>query len=235
MAVSAPGDSPPDQGGGFLSWLQGLAPEAQSAIMRVMAQANPVSSANAATASPLATPSPVPAALAGGGPPVPDSLVGHGDGPPPLPIAASPPPIVVGSGGSSGGAGATNSGGAWPVGPPGSRPAPVQSSPQMGMPFPPGYGPETTNMPYPGQVDPKGVFAPKPTVHPAVARAQARVAAHINPRATALAPAAAAGSPFVPIAAQNQDWAGGALARYGSSGFGRQGTALDLSKLFGRG
>jgi hypothetical protein len=38
----------------------------------------------------------------------------------------------------------------------------------------------------------------------------------------------------VPIAAQNQDWSGGALSRYGTNGFGRQGTALDLSKLFGR-
>ena len=51
--------------GGFLQWLQGLAPQAQSAIMRVMAQANPVQPAAAADSvqrapNPLNNPSPVP-------------------------------------------------------------------------------------------------------------------------------------------------------------------------------
>ena len=115
LGAGAPGGGG-DQGG-FLQWLQGLAPQAQSAIMRVMQNANPVQPAAADTLqqapNPLNNPSPVNPALANGGPPVPPVLtqtpnaaaaIGnpHGDGPPPPPIAP-----IVGAGGSAGGAGAS--------------------------------------------------------------------------------------------------------------------------------
>ena len=173
LGAGAPGAGG-DQGG-FLQWLQGLAPGAQSAIMRVMAQANPVSSANAATANPLNNPSPVPPALAAGGPPVPDSLVGHGDGPPPPPppvVAAPPAPIapVVG-GGSSGGGGASGGIGS-------DARFPVAAAPGTG-----GIGSDARF--------PVGPYAtpPLPPVRPKNLGAApvARVRAHIDPRATALA------------------------------------------------
>ena len=248
MAVYAPGDDPSDvSSGGFPSWLANLPASIQAQLMRVGNYVNPVSSANAAPASiaasvgqppnPLTNPSPVDSRLAGGGPPVPASLTGPPSGGPP--VAA-----FNGGGGSSGGGGA--SGGAWPVGPPGSQPAPAAPPVQMGMPFPPGYGPETTNMPYPGQVDPKGVFAPKPAAQPAVARGGGRT--RISPNARAQAPGAAAGNPFTTINRPNMDPgpmydqqgnpigpSGGALAGgRGPSGGPPLMTALDLSKLFGR-
>ena len=244
MAVFAPGDSPPAGGdGGFSAWLQGLAPEAQSAIMRVMAQANPVSPAAADTLSPNPNPltnPPVDPRLAGGGPPVPPSVLGGGQPPanpltqpspvdprlvgggPPVTPGMIPPiqaSIVGGGGGASGGVGSDAR-------------YPVIAADQRGVPQPPGYGPETTHMPYPGQTDPRGVFAPKPPVVVARAPVRAKPVARIPPTARAQAPGSAAGSPFTTIAAQNQDWSGGALSRYPLGG--RVGTALDLSKLFGR-
>jgi hypothetical protein len=127
----------------------------------------------------------------------------------------------------------------------------VPPMPQGAPPRPGGIGSDAnfpimgggTGMPSsygaPGQVP-----APLPPMRPPAAPVRPRVAggappvrkrpASIPPTATALAPAAGSKSPFVPIAAQNQDWSGGALSRYGTNGFGRQGTALDLSKLFSR-
>ena len=166
--------------GGFLQWLQGLAPGAQSAIMRVMAQANPVSSANAATAdsvsrapNPLNNPSPVPPALAGGGPSVPVGAV------PPMgtpPIGGGPGMTMdpkgfaafQGGGGSSGGGGASNHM-PWP-----------DTGQGAGSPIALGGGP--------GNASEVPTGTPAAPVHPAVARAVAR--ARINPRATALAPGA---------------------------------------------
>ena len=171
LGAGAPGAGG-DQGG-FLQWLAGLPAAAQASIMRVMAQANPVSSANAATAdsvqrapNPLNNPSPVPPALAAGGPPVP-TLVGHGDGPPPPPppVVAAPIAAAVGGGGSSGGGGASNHM-PWP-----------DTGQGAGSPIALGGGPGNA-------MDPKG-YTGTPAVHPAVARAAAR--ARINPRATALA------------------------------------------------
>ena len=188
-----PSSSGGDQGG-FLSWLQGLAPEAQAAIMRVMAQANPVSSADAAplnnvgkqlapgqpgiaasltsNGNPLSNPSPVDPRLAAGGPPVPAGAV------PPMgtpPIGGGPgmamqsPTGIIPGGGSSGGGGAS---GPIVMGPEGSAAPPIS--------VPIGGGPGNT------MEAPTGT----PAVHPAVARAAAR--ARIDPRATALAPGAAA-------------------------------------------
>ena len=135
--------------GGFLQWLQGLAPQAQSAIMRVMAQANPVQPAAAADSvqrapNPLNNPSPVPPALAAGGPPVPAGAV------PPM----GTPPIGGGPG--------------------------MAMDPKGFTGIVPGGG---------NAMDPKGF-----TGTPAAAAPIARVRAHINPRATALAPAAPGGA-----------------------------------------
>ena len=178
LGGSAPGAGG-DQGG-FLQWLQGLPAQAQASIMRVMQNANPVSSANAAPApgiaatlsssgNPLNNPSPVPPALAAGGPPVPAGAV------PPMgtpPIGGGPGMAmdpkgftgVVPGGGSSGGAGAS---GPIQMGPEGAAASPINvplgGGPGMAMEAPTGT----------------------PAVHPAVARA--RAAARINPRATALA------------------------------------------------
>ena len=169
--------------GGFLQWLQGLPAQAQASIMRVMAQANPVSPANAATAdsvqrapNPLNNPSPVPPALAAGGPPVPASAV------PPMgtpPIGGGPgmamqsPTGIIPGGGSSGGGGASNHM-PWP-----------DTGQGAGNPIALGGGP--------------GNASEVPTGTPAVdatgdIKPIARVRAHINPRATALAPAAPGGA-----------------------------------------
>ncbi len=223
MAVYAPGDSSPDPS-------QGIDPGMWARLMNYL---NPVSPAAADTLTqgpnPLANPSPVDPRLAGGGPPVPPGLLGGGQAPAPMPPGAPLPPVPGGPGGSSGGAGASTV-----VGPSilpqarGSLPPPDMT---RHMPWPPGYGPETTHMPYPNQLDPKGVFAPKPAAQPVVARGGAkRAPVRIPGSATALAPAAGGKSPFINVDAQNQDWSGGALSRLGT----RQMTALDLSKLFSR-
>jgi hypothetical protein len=65
-------------------------------------------------------------------------------------------------------------------------------SPQMGMPAPPVGGPQNINMPYPGQIDPRGVWAPR-----------AAPAATAAPASTATAaPAAPAGA--IPASARAQ-------------------------------
>ena len=187
-----------------------------------MAQANPVSPAAADTLSPnpnpLTNPSPVDPRLAGGGPPVPPSVLGGGQ-PPANPLTQPSPvdPRLVGGG---------------PPVTPGMIP-PIQASIVGGEDASPGYG----HMPYPGQTDPRGVFAPRPPVvvartPPRAPAARVKPVARIPPTARAQAPGSAAGSPFTTVAAQNQDWSGGALSRYPLGG--RVGTALDLSKLFGR-
>lgn len=200
-------------------------------LQRLWAYLNPIGSAQADTLTqgpnPLNNPSPVDPRLAGGGPPVPPGMLGGGQPPAPMPPGAPLPPIPGGPGGSSGGAGASAA-----IGPsflpqargvanppfPGDNPTPwftpsntpYAPNPAVGAPLPP--------------VRPKG---------PAVAKGSNRPAVKIPSSATASVPPASK-SPFVPVAAQNQDWSGGALSRYGTSGFGRQGTALDLSSLFGR-
>ncbi len=249
MAVYAPGDSLPDPS-------QGIDPGMWARLMNYL---NPIQPAAADTLTrgpnPLNNPSPVPAALQGGGPPVPPAVLSAAAQPPapvnPLtqPSAVDPrlvgggPPIdadtlariqgapIVGGGGSSGGGGA-------------SMPFPQneQVTGQRGMPQPPGYGPETTHMPYPGQTDPRGVFAPKP----AAPISRRVVAAPIRARPAVRPVAAAAGaSPFGLIDRPNMGPApmydqqgnpigpvsGGALARGGPPKM----TALDLSRLFNRG
>jgi hypothetical protein len=221
-----------------MSWLAGLPAATQASIMRSMNYANPVQPAAADTLSnngnPLNNPSPVPAALAGGGPPVPPGLVSGGQPPAPMPPGAPTPPVpgqVVG--GSSGGAGASP-----PIGP-SILPQARGVMPVMGPPMPPGPSilPQARGVTpdaYPAVAAPLPPPRPRPVSNPAVARGSNRPAgARIPGSATALAPAPG-NSPFVPIAAQNQDWSGGALSRYGPSGFGRQATALDLSRLFNR-
>jgi hypothetical protein len=167
---------------------------AQAAVMRTMNFANPISPAAAATAdsvtqgpNPLTSPTPVPPALQGGGPPVPDSLVGHGDGPPPPPPAvvaapAAPPPVIVGGGGSSGGGGASGGIGSdtrYPLAPPPHGIGSDANFPVAGVGgFPGTYG-------APGQQPPPLGSPISPVRHVARARPAARIPA----TATALAPA----------------------------------------------
>jgi hypothetical protein len=66
-------------------------------------------------------------------------------------------------------------------------------SPQMSMPAPPVGGPQNMNMPYPGQIDPRGVWAPRaggpPQSAPATAApAGTATAAPAAPRSVAPAP-----------------------------------------------
>ena len=224
MAVYAPGDDPSDvSSGGFPSWLANLPASIQAQLMRVGNYASPVSSANAAPASiaasvgqppsPLANPSPVDSRLTGGGPPIDQQTLAR------INAAVTPP---VGGGGSAGGAGASNSGGSFPVGPPGSQPQPVP--PVMGPPQSPTPWFTGSNTPYAPN---PAAGAPTPPIRPAVARGGRKPAATIPASATASVPA---GSPFTMITRPNRDVAGGALARGGPP----QMTALDLSKLFGR-
>ena len=183
--MSNAGAGGPGAGGdpnGFGQWLAGLPAAAQASIMRVMQNANPVSPANAATAdsvsrapNPLSNPSPVPAALAAGGPSVPVGAV------PPMgtaPIGGGPgmtmqsPTGIVPGGGTSGGGGATTAyNGAPPIG---GGPGNTMEAPTGPQNIPIGGGP--------GNV----MQAPSGT--------PAHVRARINPRATALAPAAGGGA-----------------------------------------
>lgn len=221
MAVSAPGDMPDPSQVDPGMWA------------RLLNYLNPVSPAAADTLTqgpnPLNNPSAVDPRLAGGGPQIPPGLL-SGAQQPPAPLAAA----QLGGGGSSGGGGASTQ-----VGPsilPQARGVAVPPDPvQYGMPQPPGYGPETTHMPYPGQTDPKGVFAPKPAVvarTPVVARSggkgKGKPVVRIPASATASVPAA--GSPWITDTYQNREVSGGALARDG----GRRMGMLDLSKLFSR-
>ena len=207
MAVYAPGD---DYGGAGSS---GAAAD-PGMLQRILAYLNPIQPAAADTIhanNPLNSPSPVDPRLANGGPPIPPGLMSAAQQPP-APLG-DPPPSV---GGSSGGAGASNHM-PWP-------PPPAQMGPpQSATPWFHGG-----NNPLPWQGP-----APMPPVRPkGLGKAPVRIPASAT---ASVPPAAAAANPlFTPVAAQNQDWSGGALSRYGTSGFGRQGTALDLSKLFSR-
>ena len=120
-------------------------------------------------------------------------------------------------GGSSGGGGAS---GAWPT-------PPIGGGAGNAMETPTGT-PASASPPMP---------PPRPKVarQPVPVRQVAAAPAAVRPRARAPIVVPAARSPFTPVAAQNQDWSGGALSRYGQNQFGRQGTALDLSGLFRRG
>jgi hypothetical protein len=66
-------------------------------------------------------------------------------------------------------------------------------SPQMGMPAPPVGGPQNMNMPYPGQIDPRGVWAPAARPVGTVASATATPAgtSTATPAARSAAPAGA--------------------------------------------
>ena len=185
LGAGAPGAGG-DQGG-FLQWLQGLAPQAQSAIMRVMQNANPVQPAAAGGAPDPNSDAARQAALAAAGAQLsgPGGAAGAPPGPAGPRITPSTLATIVGHGGRSGGGGA-------------SMPFPQneQVAPQRSFPAPPGYGPETSHMPYPGQVDPRGVFAPKPPVAVARAPVRARPTVRIPASATALAPPGAAGGGY---------------------------------------
>jgi len=61
-------------------------------------------------------------------------------------------------------------------------------SPQMGMPAPPVGGPQNMNMPYPGQIDPRGVWAPRAVPAATAAPAGTATAAPAAPRSAAPAP-----------------------------------------------
>jgi len=215
MAVFAPGDDPRMQDPGLwarlMGYVGGLSPIGPAAADTLNQAPNP-----------LTNPTPVPAALSGGGPSVPLGLFGGGQPPAPMPEGAPVPPIPVTSAGPS-------------ILPQarGRAVLPDPLSVQRGFPAPSGYGPETTHMPYPGQTDPNGVFAPRPVIghQPSIHDTTTpRPAAAIPPNAVGLAPAPP--SPwFTTVDRPNADVAGGALARGGPT----QMTALDLSGLFGGG
>ena len=234
LGAGAPGAG--DQSGGFMQWLAGLPAAAQASIMRSMNYANPASVAPTqmaasaqGTPNPLTNPTPVSPALQGGGLPVPPSLAGNVGS---IPIGGGPgmamqsPTGIVPGGGSSGGGGAS---GAFPIG---GGPGMATQSP-TGTPNPtPWFTP--SNTPYaPNPAAAAPIPPPRPVAQPAVARGGGKgVSPRMRAQAPAAANAAAASSPFTTVAAQNQDWSGGALSRYPLGA--RQGTALDLSKLFSR-
>lgn len=228
MAVYAPGDSPAAGGGnqgGFLSWLQGLAPETQSAIMRVMQNANPIQPAAADTLNqapnPLSTPTPVPAALQSGGPQVPPGVGATGPPQPPMSAFNTRAPTMVGGLPTSPqGAGGT------PFGAAGTMPTlPPITGATAGSVIP--NGPAATTSGWPIGPGGPAIAARPPMGTPSVAPPASTT---IPPTATALAPAAAQ-TPFVPVYRPNADVAGGALSRGGPPKM----SALDLSGLFGGG
>ena len=206
LGAGAPGAG--DQSGGFMQWLAGLPAAAQASIMRSMNYANPANAAPSGQIQPLPQ---------GGNGPASSSFV-LGNKPPSQPL--------------------NNAASLTANGNPLTNPTPVPQALQGGGP--PVQSPTGTpnptpwftpsNTPYaPNPAAGAPIPPPRPVAQPAVARGGGK---GVSPRMRAQAPAAAASSPFIPVAAQNQDWSGGALSRYPLGG--RQGTALDLSKLFSR-
>ena len=83
--------------------------------------------------------------------------------------------------------------------PPAQQPAPAQQpyypSAQGGMPFPQNPGPAASNMPYPGQIDPRGYFAPRAAPAATAAPARTATAAPAAPRSVAPTPVVTPGAP----------------------------------------
>ena len=241
LGAGAPGGG--DQGG-FMQWLAGLPAAAQAQIMRTMNYANPVQPAAADTLNP----SPVDSRLAGGGPPMPDSLasanrvnypIGGGPGnalQAPTGYFGDKP---VGGGGDTGGGGAS---GTAPIGSEDKAPVPINiplgggAGMAMEAPSSPPWFPSGGNTPtmaIPSSAAPASAGGNKPAV-----KVKAKVATP-----------GMSGSPFTMINRPNMSAgpmydnrtgrmiapSGGALAGgRGPSGGAPLMTALDLSRLFGR-